>query len=179
MNESAVWCRLRPPAATHERCWFLFLSVFKLVPLMDCVSSLSFVWKFRPFRRHLWMVVWTNERVRGSEKYSQLITAYTTRTAALSTWMIRCNVDRWQPLLLAHHVPISYTCGHEPLQAIRRPYRPKCDENTHPRGANGQTGSRNRAMATTRFLDSATPTSYSTPNTLWGGCAPHIRSAVS
>ena len=33
-------------------------------------------------------------------------------------------------------------------------------------GSSGQTGSRN--MAATRFLDSSTPTSYSTPNTLGG-----------
>ena len=54
----------------------------------------------------------------------------------------------------------------EPLQAKWRLHRPKNDENAHPRGANGQTGSRN--MVATRFLDFSTPTSYSTPNTLWG-----------
>ena len=54
----------------------------------------------------------------------------------------------------------------EPLQAKWRLHRPKNDENAHTRGANGQTGSRN--MAATHFLDSATSTSYSTPNTLWG-----------
>ena len=44
---------------------------------------------------------------------------------------------------------------------------PKYGENHRPEGAGGQTGSRN--MAATGFLDSATPTSYSTPrNTLWG-----------
>ena len=43
---------------------------------------------------------------------------------------------------------------------------PKFGENHRPEGGSGQTGSRN--MAATRFLDSATPTSYSTPNTLWG-----------
>jgi len=43
---------------------------------------------------------------------------------------------------------------------------PKYGENHRPEGGSGQTGSRN--MAATRFLDSATPTSYSTLNTLWG-----------
>ena len=39
-------------------------------------------------------------------------------------------------------------------------------KNVRRRGSSGQTGSRN--MAATHFLDSATPTSYSTPNTLGG-----------
>ena len=39
-------------------------------------------------------------------------------------------------------------------------------KNVRRRGSSGQTGSRN--MAATRFLDFFTPTSYSTPNTLWG-----------
>jgi len=43
---------------------------------------------------------------------------------------------------------------------------PKYGENHRPEGAGGQTGSIN--MAAIGFLDSATPTSYSTPNTLWG-----------
>jgi len=54
----------------------------------------------------------------------------------------------------------------ESLQAKWRLHGPKYDENAHPLGANGQTGSRN--MAATRFLDFSTLTSYSTPNTLWG-----------
>ena len=39
-------------------------------------------------------------------------------------------------------------------------------KNVRRGGSSGQTESRN--MAATRFLDSATQTSYSTPNTLWG-----------
>ena len=54
----------------------------------------------------------------------------------------------------------------EASRAIRRSYRPKYGKNHRPGGANGQTGSRN--MAATTFFDSATPTSCSTVNTLWG-----------
>ena len=39
-------------------------------------------------------------------------------------------------------------------------------KNVRQRGSSGQTGSRN--MAATRFFDFLIPTSYSTPNTLWG-----------
>jgi len=39
-------------------------------------------------------------------------------------------------------------------------------KNVRRGGSSGQTGSRN--MAASRFLDFSTPTSYSTPNTLWG-----------
>ena len=39
-------------------------------------------------------------------------------------------------------------------------------KNVRRGGSSGQTGSRN--MAATQFLDFLTPTSYSTPNTLWG-----------
>ena len=54
----------------------------------------------------------------------------------------------------------------EASRAIRRPCRPKYGENHRPAGGGGQTGSRN--MAATHFFDSATPTSYLFPNTLWG-----------
>jgi len=54
----------------------------------------------------------------------------------------------------------------EASRAIGRPHGPKYCENHRPGGTGGQTGSRN--MAATNFFDSATPTSYSTPNTLWG-----------
>jgi len=53
----------------------------------------------------------------------------------------------------------------EASRVIRRPHGPKYVKNHRPGGAGNQTGSRN--MTATRFFDSATPTCYSTPNTLW------------
>jgi len=52
------------------------------------------------------------------------------------------------------------------LSAIRQPYGAENGKKERPGGCRGQTGSRN--MAVTRFFDSATPTSYSTSNTLRG-----------
>ena len=49
------------------------------------------------------------------------------------------------------------------ISAIRQPHGPENGKKERTRGWRGQTGSRN--MAATRFLDSATPTSYSTSNT--------------
>jgi len=61
---------------------------------------------------------------------------------------------------------VTYKCqlsGVDPLKGHTAAILAK---NVRRRGSGGQTGSRN--MAATHFLDSATPTSYSTPNTLRG-----------